>query len=398
MSAGCASSPPKLQVQEKLSQGAFRSEVAPAVQYDVRQAVELDGVEQKFFVALDEVAKSSGKKPLVAELAMQRTANDICRGWPRVGPPASALLGFVLRNHGLVEPAPHLMIADVEPGTEDQIAAELGHRFKTLLTSNAFARVGIAVCKEGSLAQSGGKVVVVLFENSVSFAPFPRVLNLGQKVQLSLSVANGYKLVQLVVADPYGELAIVSAETFPLVCERRGTYQVEVLAKGRFGREVLANFPVYCGEQPPSEIEYEFDRPKLSSVIELERELVESTNELRRSAGLRPLKVNEKLVMLAREHSKDMLEKNFVGHESPAKGGPVERFRREQFSFLVLRENVARSYSVAEAMMELMNSPVHRQNLLSRDVTEMGVGVAIDRQDSVPVLLVTQNFVDPPRR
>ena len=36
-----------------------------------------------------------------------------------------------------------------------------------------------------------------------------------------------------------------------------GAYQVEVLAEGTYGPEVVANFPLYCGEEPPGALEIE---------------------------------------------------------------------------------------------------------------------------------------------
>jgi uncharacterized protein YkwD len=102
------------------------------------------------------------------------------------------------------------------------------------------------------------------------------------------------------------------------------------------------------------------------------------------------------LADVARAHSEDMRRNGFVGHVSPTSGNAADRVRRAGIAARIVRENVARAYSAEEAMSELMNSPAHRSNILSGDVTEIGVGVAIDREASVPVLLVSQNFIRPP--
>ncbi|MCK5799408.1 MAG: hypothetical protein KAI47_19590, partial [Deltaproteobacteria bacterium] len=67
-------------------------------------------------------------------------------------------------------------------------------------------------------------------------------------------------------------------------------------------------------------------------------------------------------------------------------------------AFVLVRENVARAYSAREALDELAKSPAHLANLLNTDTSRVGVGVVIDRSQSIPLLLITQNFVELPAR
>ena len=131
------------------------------------------------------------------------------------------------------------------------------------------------------------------------------------------------------------------------------------------------------------------------SVSQLERQVFERSNALRSRRGLEPLDYDAALARVARAHSEDMRDDDFVGHVSRRTGRPVDRLVRAGVVHLVVRENVARAYSPAEAVREFMNSPGHRDNLLSRDVTRIGVGVAVDRDGATPILLVTQLFVAP---
>ncbi|MBW2735659.1 MAG: CAP domain-containing protein, partial [Deltaproteobacteria bacterium] len=98
---------------------------------------------------------------------------------------------------------------------------------------------------------------------------------------------------------------------------------------------------------------------------------------------------------VARAHCEDMRGGGFVGHRSPGSGSPGDRIKRAGIVALVVRENVARAYSVEEALDQLAASPAHLENLTSSDVTHLGVGVVVDRRGTLPALLITQNFTRP---
>jgi len=128
-----------------------------------------------------------------------------------------------------------------------------------------------------------------------------------------------------------------------------------------------------------------------------DQEIFRRTNEVRAEAGLPPLRLTSALSDVARGHSDDMRRAGFVGHVSPTTGNAADRVARAGLAYSVVRENVARAYSAAEAMAELLNSPAHRGNILARDVAQIGVGVVVDRRGDAPALLVTQLFLQAAR-
>jgi len=175
-------------------------------------------------------------------------------------------------------------------------------------------------------------------------------------------------------------------------------YQVEITGEGRFGVEVLANFPIYCNRAPPASVAYRSAPVAGAAAVDvLERDVVRRTNAIRRGRGLRPLRSQASLTVVARAHSEDMRGAGFVGHVSPTTGSPSDRLQKAGVVHLVVRENVARAYSTEEALEQLMNSPAHRVNILSTDVTAIGAGVAVETSGQTPVLLVTQLFLAPGR-
>lgn len=122
-----------------------------------------------------------------------------------------------------------------------------------------------------------------------------------------------------------------------------------------------------------------------------EQEMLALLNQERARAGLPPLVVDERLREAARGHSDEMFRLSYFAHESPASGSPFDRLRRTGLDFLTAGENLAYAPSVAVAHRELMNSPSHRQNILSPDFRRVGIGVVRSKYLGA---MFTQNFAD----
>jgi len=119
-------------------------------------------------------------------------------------------------------------------------------------------------------------------------------------------------------------------------------------------------------------------------------------NKVRTDAGAPPLEYDVRLAQVARDHSLDMVARNFYDHDNPDGEGPSERAARQgyhcrrDFGYahsIGVAENIfkgsGRAYvamspeEVAIAAMESwLGSSGHRENILDRDYTKEGVGVA----------------------
>jgi len=375
-----------------------------ASHYGERRPVSSDGIEARVLSALGDAARSAGRVVPVTDLSARRAATEICRVLPPSGPPPSRVVEFALRSQGIIDPPPHMVIANLPDGLDDEVLVQLGSRFREIMAHKDFSRVGIGVVQpEGSRLS---RVLVALLEHRIDLVPIPRRLARDQRVGLRFRSAPSHHNLHLVLTPPDGKIvstrpvqacreAADCGSAAALSCGLRGVYQVEITGEGQFGPEVLANFPVFCDQDPPSQVRYGATRPLKGDVELLERALFQGTNRVRTKAGLSALALDPRLTAVARRHSKDMRDSRFVGHVSPSTGRPVDRLRAAKVLHLVLRENVAQAYSVQEALRELLNSPAHRENILSRDVTVMGVGVVLDRRASTPVMLLTQLFMKP---
>ncbi|MEV8033545.1 CAP domain-containing protein [Streptomyces sp. NPDC086182] len=107
------------------------------------------------------------------------------------------------------------------------------------------------------------------------------------------------------------------------------------------------------------------------------REVIALTNTERTSAGLPPLSADPRLTTAAQAHSADMVARDFYAHTSPGGGRPWDRAAAAGCTHRSIGENIACGQrSPAEVVRGWMDSPGHRANILKRDFTHIGIGLA----------------------
>jgi uncharacterized protein YkwD len=140
------------------------------------------------------------------------------------------------------------------------------------------------------------------------------------------------------------------------------------------------------------------------SLNALSRDVLVNVNAVRKSHGLAPLKLSTSLSAAAAQHSTEMARLGYFAHES-ANGSPfdkrVSRFypmgKRRYWS---VGENLvwaAPDLAAAEALKLWMNSPPHRENLLTARWREIGISaVHVDSAGGAygggPATIVTADF------
>lgn len=136
---------------------------------------------------------------------------------------------------------------------------------------------------------------------------------------------------------------------------------------------------------------------------------------------VQPLSSNSQLLQVTREHSNDMLARNFFAHNNPDGDSPFDRMQAAGYSFQTAGENIAfngttgsidqtsTSLKLHEDLFVDKDFPDrgHRVNILNPDFKEVGVGLAFgsftqdgtafnsgmvsidfgNRSDSLPILL-----------
>ncbi|MBK5242760.1 CAP domain-containing protein [Clostridium sp.] len=131
--------------------------------------------------------------------------------------------------------------------------------------------------------------------------------------------------------------------------------------------------------------------PNLAEVKTIEKQVAIMVNTERGKIGLAPLKLNWQLSRVARYKSQDMIDKKYFSHQSPTYGSPFVMMKDFGIRFSAAGENIAYGQRTAtEVMNGWMNSPGHRANILSKNFTEIGVGLA---KKSDGTLYWTQMFI-----
>jgi hypothetical protein len=132
---------------------------------------------------------------------------------------------------------------------------------------------------------------------------------------------------------------------------------------------LLASFALRGEEQPEAGVEVSAE----------EKAICELTNEERRKAGLGALQLNAKLFEAARAHAANMLKRGKMAHKLDGKEAP-QRVAARGYKYSVVGENVAFGQETPEELVAAwMGSPIHRANILRKEFTEVGVGIARDK-------------------
>jgi uncharacterized protein YkwD len=118
-----------------------------------------------------------------------------------------------------------------------------------------------------------------------------------------------------------------------------------------------------------------------------EKTMIDLTNLERRKVGRSELQFNDILAQAARKHSENMAKLNIFAHEVEGKNVDY-RVQQVGYRYRTVGENLSYSwsngypfshphYSVEKAVIGLMNSPGHKENILHPEFTQIGIGIHI---------------------
>lgn len=374
-----APGPAESQYRTEPSAGAFvagPAEAAAAVERGVR------------------AGSSASTDPLVGDARLATLASWVSAKLGEGGmPPPHEVTDFFARHLGLVEAVPHLLVlgnpsvSGLESGVRDSV--------RQFLARQRYSHWGASVAERDGL----NLVVIALSRRGLTLTPLARQQAAGP-LRLQGSLSPGLARPTFVITRPDGQTERIPAGSGPgfqmnLPAAASGEYRVELLAKGAEGDTVVANFPVYVGVDAPDRIVLAADAGpgEAGDDDAVEEALLQEINRERAEAGVPPVARMESLDEVARLHSVDMRDNEFVGHASPTTGGAAERTARAGLQTGLVLENIGRGYGAAEIHRGLMGSPGHRANLLNPDVTHVGIGVVNEPEGDRRAFLATEVFV-----
>lgn len=343
-------------------------------------------------------ATGLGRPTPAGDARLHAVTTDLARNLEGEALPPFEVVDHLLGHYGLIEASPHFLLIRGSGGADEAIRAQISSQLGAIFKASAVAAVGVGVSRAGAEMA----VVVALQERNIELAdPVPRVMRAGASTRLAARIADRFRRPELIITAPSG-----STHEVPLVqtrgrfsgeirCDQGpGRYQVEVTGEDRGGPTVIANFPVFCGVTPPRTLPaVAATRSAPVPTAEAEARIFALINRDRRAAGLAPLAIDRQLTEIARAHSRDMADHDFIGHVSPTTGNAADRVKRAGAQPELLLENVGQAYTPDELHKSLMTSPGHRSNVLNPQVKRVGIGVAHGKSaPGTHPLLVTQLF------
>ncbi len=138
-----------------------------------------------------------------------------------------------------------------------------------------------------------------------------------------------------------------------------------------------------------------FDKTKFLAAV-LPGVLTTLTNEGRVENNLTPLTENNLLAKAAQMKAEDMASKGYFAHTSPEGKTPWYWFAQVNYRYASAGENLAVNFFESEDVARAwMNSPSHRANIVKKDFTEIGIGVASGVYEGRDTVFVAQLFGTP---
>lgn len=120
------------------------------------------------------------------------------------------------------------------------------------------------------------------------------------------------------------------------------------------------------------------------------------TNQSREEDGLSVLVVNQKLTDAAEAKANDMFKHQYFDHNSPSGVTPWDWIKGAEYGYRYAGENLAIDFITAEgAHKSLMASDSHRENILNRNYTEIGIAVKEDIFEESNSIIIVMEFGSP---
>ena len=116
---------------------------------------------------------------------------------------------------------------------------------------------------------------------------------------------------------------------------------------------------------------------RVNTSMDIEGQILASVNAERARKGLQPLVYNRLLTRAALIHAQDLEHSGIFSHTGSDGSTAGKRARRVGYDFCIVGENLSMGYASLEAAMQgWMTSKGHRDNILNRRFTEIGIGIA----------------------
>ena len=122
-------------------------------------------------------------------------------------------------------------------------------------------------------------------------------------------------------------------------------------------------------------------------------DILSLTNQIRQENGLSLLNLNNELSQAAEEKAKDMFSKNYWAHFAPDGTSPWYFIKNTNYNYIYAGENLAKGFTSSQDVVNAwMNSPSHKENMLSGKYKDVGFAVLRGNLSGEDTVLVVEMF------
>jgi uncharacterized protein YkwD len=301
---------------------------------------------------------------------------------------------FHLSRHGAPYVMPRLWSASMTGISEEKVAESIRAWAQTRPALGEFrCGLGIARADDGSMVVSALQVDVL-----AEVKPVPTQVESGKWVDFEAQLLAPTSAATVLLLPPEGRPRHLNTKLkgnraqARFSIETEGTWLIQLMATQAGGPRPVAQMLVTADDDPPQSLDshpvpgedsYDGSKKPTDALFEL-------MNAAREDQGLPLLERNRRLDRAAGDHSRAMIEKGRISHDTGA-GNPAYRIELAGLTPKATGENVALAGSVVRLHRVLWASPAHRENLLLRRWDEAGVAIVDDGEGS---LYATQLFID----
>ncbi len=123
------------------------------------------------------------------------------------------------------------------------------------------------------------------------------------------------------------------------------------------------------------------------------QELLNETNRQRVENGLPAVAVNDQLNQAAQGKAAHMMANNYWAHFAPDGTTPWQFIKNAGYEYTYAGENLAKGFTESDTVVTAwMNSPSHRENILSQKYNEIGFAILEGNLEGEDTVLVVQMF------
>ncbi len=183
-------------------------------------------------------------------------------------------------------------------------------------------------------------------------------------------------LVFALPVRPQIKQSVLNSKTGPFFVSLSRNFESSIKdVFGEAANETLNFLTIAPRSETSVDLDFEAPQKILAVDAQSEQIMLDLVNKERLERGLRPLSLDPQLQLVSRDYAREMFANGFFSHISAVDGSDAaERVSRRNISYTLLGENLAYAPDVYVAHQGLMNSPGHRENILTSGFGRAGIG------------------------